>query len=206
MTDVASGPLLAGAQLDARLAWHCEPGRWSLREGGRVLRVETEAPTDFWRKTHYGFEADSGHFLGAATVGDFVLTAHITYQPVHQYDQAGLMVRLSPQCWLKTSVEYEPAAPARLGVVVTSGGYSDWSTQNVAAGGGAIWQRVRREGDDYLVEASWDGARWEQLRLTHLADERSTGVTAGVYACSPKGAGLVAEFRELSITPGRVRE
>ena len=36
------------------------------------------------------------------------MTAHVAFNPVHRYDQAGLMVRVSPTCWLKTSVEHEP--------------------------------------------------------------------------------------------------
>jgi regulation of enolase protein 1 (concanavalin A-like superfamily) len=40
---------------------------------------------------------------------------------------SGLMVELSPSCWLKTSCEFgEPAS--QLGVVVTNAGFSDWST------------------------------------------------------------------------------
>lgn len=40
------------------------------------------------------------------------------------------MVLLSPSCWLKTSVEHNPGHPNQLGVVVTNGGYSDWSTMD----------------------------------------------------------------------------
>jgi regulation of enolase protein 1 (concanavalin A-like superfamily) len=43
----------------------------------------------------------------------------------------GLMVQVSPSCWLKTSVEAgAPGEPSQLGVVVTNGGFSDWSTQD----------------------------------------------------------------------------
>jgi regulation of enolase protein 1 (concanavalin A-like superfamily) len=108
------------------------------------------------------------------------------------------MVRLSPECWLKTSIEYEPAGPNRLGAVVTSHGYSDWSTQSVPRGPSDVWLRVRREDDDYIVESSWDGKVWEQIRMAHL--EGGKDVAAGVYACSPKGAGFAAEFRAFCVT------
>ncbi|RIK73736.1 MAG: DUF1349 domain-containing protein [Planctomycetota bacterium] len=200
MDDSDASFLLAGSELHSRARWHCEPRRWSVTPLERAMRIEPDAPTDFWRKTHYGFEADNGHFLGAEVDGDFTLTALVTYRPVHQYDQAGLMVRLSPTCWLKTSVEYELDEPGRLGVVVTNNGYSDWSTQDVAPGGGRIWLRVRRQANDYFVESSWDGSTWQQLRMTHLEDAQSTAVMAGVYACSPKGAGFVAEFSGVTMT------
>jgi regulation of enolase protein 1 (concanavalin A-like superfamily) len=121
---------------------------------------------------------------------------------VHQYDQAGVMVRASPSCWLKSSVEYEPAGPSRLGAVATNHGYSDWSTQSFASGPGEVWLRLRREGDDYIVEASADGKGWEQIRLAHLHEGQV--VACGLYACSPKGAGFAAEFDHLTIDLGRI--
>jgi regulation of enolase protein 1 (concanavalin A-like superfamily) len=131
-----------------------------------------------------------------------VLTTHVRFHPVHQYDQAGLMVRLSPACWLKTSVEYEPDEPSRLGVVVTNRGFSDWSTQEFPAERDETWLRIRREAADYIVEASADGARWQQLRMAHLHDDRpGLRIACGLYACSPKAAGFVAEFSVLRLEP-----
>jgi regulation of enolase protein 1 (concanavalin A-like superfamily) len=193
----------AGAGLAPQWRWHCEPPRWATDPDGRCLRVEPAAATDFWQRTHYGFQADNGHFLYTPLSGDFVLTVHVRFRPVHQYDQAGVLVRVSPSCWLKASVEYEPSGPSRLGAVVTNFGYSDWSTQGFAAGAGAVWLRVRREGDDYIVDASSDGQAWEQLRLAHLHEGRGAAVACGVYARSPRGAGFVAEFGDLAIDLGR---
>jgi regulation of enolase protein 1 (concanavalin A-like superfamily) len=191
--------------LHPALRWHREPPRWSIRLAERCLRVEPVAATDFWQKTHYGFEMDNGHFLFAEVGGDFVLSTRVRFHPVHQYDQAGLMVRVSPSCWLKTSVEYEPTGPSRLGAVVTNHAYSDWSTQSVPAETREIWLRVRRERQDYIVDASRDGRRWEQIRMAHLLDDgEGAAVGAGLYACSPKAAGFVAEFAYLHIDRGRL--
>jgi regulation of enolase protein 1 (concanavalin A-like superfamily) len=181
--------------LDSRLSWRCEPHRWSLDPVNRCLRIEPDGGTDFWQTTHYGFQADNGHLLLARISSDFVVTTGVRCHPVHQYDQAGLMVRISPSCWLKTSIEYEPDGPSRLGAVVTNQGYSDWSTQPVPAGLREICLRVRREGTDYLVEASPEGKDWDQIRMAHLYDDRDgAAVECGLYVCSPKGAGYVAEF------------
>lgn len=188
------------SQLDPQLRWFCEPSRWCLLPDGQQLRIEPDAGTDFWQKTHYGFEADNGHFLYADVDGDFTMTTHVAFHPVHQYDQAGLMVRLSHDCWLKTSIEFEPDEPSRLGAVVTNHGYSDWSTQSVATGTGSVWLQVQRDGDNYLVRSSWDGQRWEQIRLAHLHRLATGGTIAcGLYACSPKGAGFTADFRAFCI-------
>ena len=192
------------AALPSALRWHCEPARWSLDPARQSLRIEPDAATDFWQRTHYGFEVDNGHFLHADVAGDFVLAVHTLFRPVHQYDQSGIMVRMSPSCWLKASVEFEPHEPGRLGAVVTNFGYSDWSTQEFPPGAGEVWLRARREGDDFIVDAASDGATWTQIRMAHLHEVRGAPVSCGVYACSPRGAGFVAEFTDLTVERGRI--
>ncbi len=133
--------------------------------------------TDFWQRTHYGFRADNGHL-----------------QYAEVYDQAGLIARFSSECWLKTSVEFEPSGPSQLGVVVTNGGYSDWSLQDFPHDGLLNYRlRIRREGRDFLVEyADDETGPWRLLRMAHLNAEPETGALAGFYACSPKGSGYRA--------------
>lgn len=191
----------AGPALDPRLAWHSPPPRWETGAAGLVLA--TAAGTDFWQGTHYGFRVDNGHALLATVGGDFVLTTQVRTRPRHQYDQAGLMVRLGPDCWLKTSVEFEPGEPSRLGAVVTNHGWSDWSTQDIDAERGRdVAFRITRRGADYLVEAAPAGAPWSQIRLARLHDDQGGEVRAGLYACSPKDAGFEAAFTHLTMAPG----
>jgi regulation of enolase protein 1 (concanavalin A-like superfamily) len=191
------------SQLDPRLAWFNPPARWRIDPALPALVIEPDAKTDFWQVTHYGFSAASGHFLYAALAGDFVLSASIRFKPAHQYDQAGLMVRLSDRCWLKTSVEYEPGGPGRLGAVVTNAGLSDWSTQDY--NGEAISLRVRREQSDYIV-AYHDGQAWSQLRMAGLHEDDGGIAQCGLYACSPTAAGFSAFFERLTIATGRLQE
>lgn len=192
-----------GPTLHPRLRWHHAPTR--CRIDGQGLRLHSDAGTDFWQRTHYGFEADNGHLLALEATGDFVLTTCVTSRPVHQYDQAGLMVRLSPRCWLKTSVEFEPDGMNRLGAVVTNAQYSDWSTQPLAKHIDTVWFRIRAEACDCIVESSLDGLQWEQLRMARLLERETTPViSAGLYACSPKGAGHEAVFSFLDFQPGRL--
>ena len=194
--------------LPPQLQWMNPPQTWRIEDGALVLQPDAE--TDFWQRTHYGFQADNGHLLYAEMADDFVLTTTVRFRPAHQYDQAGLMVRLSPDCWLKTSVEYEPDEPNRLGAVVTNQGYSDWSTQDFPDDVLALSLRVRREGNTYVVEYSLDtepgdDTRWTQIRMaTLLEDDGRTSVLCGLYACSPKGAGFVASFDSLTLLQGRV--
>jgi regulation of enolase protein 1 (concanavalin A-like superfamily) len=113
------------------------------------------------------------------------------------------MLRLSADCWLKTSVEFEPAEPHnRLGAVVTNGGYSDWSTQPLSKSVGCVWFRIRAETRAVLVEHSLDGSSWEQLRMAHLSERTpSSVVECGLYCCSPKHAGYRADFHRLDFEP-----
>ena len=164
-----------------------------------MITVTPDAQTDFWQRTHYGFRADNGWFQPMPAPDNFTLQVRVDVEPQHQYDQAGLMVRISPDCWLKTSVEFELAGPNRLGAVVTNGGYSDWSTQDFDRTIRTYWLRIERDGADYMIFSSLNGADWSQIRVAHLVE---TGdVQCGIYACSPKAAGLVAHFSDLVLTP-----
>lgn len=180
--------------------WHCEPASWTLDPATQSLTICTTETSDFWQRTHYGFRADTGHLLWTAAGQDFAMEVEVSMQPMHQYDQAGLMVRLSPDCWLKTSVEHEDGEPNRLGCVVTNRGYSDWSTEDIPATVHEFALRITRRGADYLVEAQRSNGPWTQVRLTHLdEDSGSTMVQCGIYACSPKQPGFIATFRGFSL-------
>lgn len=182
---------------DTRLTWHCEPAVWKT-EAGKLL-LATDPETDFWQKTHYGFSADNGHFLYAETEGDFTMESVVEYDFKNQYDQAGLMVRISPDFWIKTAIEYEPDEANKLGAVVTRDGYSDWSTQDVRDDLKSVFFRILRKGPDFIIQyREKDNQPWVQLRMTHLKDQKT--ISCGIYACSPKAAGFTASFGYLQIT------
>jgi len=186
----------------SRFQWHSEPACWDLDAAAQTLAIRTTERSDFWQRTHYAFRADNGHFLWTAIERDFQMKVDVHMVPLHPYDQAGLMVRISADCWIKTSVEYEDGSVSRLGCVVTNRGYSDWSTQDVPATITDFALRVTRQGADYLVQAQLTGGPWSQLRLAHLDDDSaSPSVRCGVYACSPKEPGFTAEFRDFTLCP-----
>ena len=187
-----------GPALDARLRWLNPPPAWSVASAGLVVRPA--AKTDFWQQTHYGFRADNGHFLHLEVAGDFCVTTKVRFHPAHRYDQAGLMVRVGPSCWIKTSVEYESDGPSKLGAVVTNHACSDWSLQDFPRGRNEVRLRIRREVQDFLVQwARGAGGSWELLRVAHLREGAGQPVSCGLYACSPKGGGFRAEFEFLQV-------
>jgi regulation of enolase protein 1 (concanavalin A-like superfamily) len=189
-----------GATLDSRLQWLNPPEHWRLDRSIPALIVEPSPNTDFWQRTHYGFRADNGHFFGLEVARDFCVSTEVSFHAVHQYDQAGLMIRSSPDCWVKTSVEHELDAPPQLGVVVTNNGYSDWSLQDLPLAGREICLRLRlRRGD---VTAEFGGGPqnlWKPMRVAHLHRTSGSPLWCGLYACSPKGAGFRATFKYLRV-------
>lgn len=174
--------------------WFCPPPEWSVDPSNSRVSLRTSAGTDFWQRTHYGFRADNGHFFHTKIEGDFLLTGTIRSTPLSQYDQAGLMVRFSEDCWLKTSVEADTPHP-HLGAVVTNSGYSDWSIAPFPPSPELAYSlRVRRKGNDFEVEyACPDSKEWRPIRIAHLAPGEDQAALVGFYACSPKGNGYNAE-------------
>ena len=175
--------------------WFNEPRNHRLGNG---LEIHTDGHTDFWQRTHYGFQRDNGHCLLTRVAGDFCVQTRVEFQPTEQYDQCGLMIRADAETWIKASMEYENPDLSRLGSVVTNLGYSDWGTQDVASHHREAWYRISRNANDFLIESSFDGATWKQMRIAHLHGVGEQ-LEVGVYACSPIGRRFQCRFTSLKI-------
>jgi regulation of enolase protein 1 (concanavalin A-like superfamily)/uridine kinase len=185
-----------GKKLNAKLTWLNPPKVWKLVNN--ALYVETDAVTDFWQRTFYGFSNDNGHFLYYETDKDFVLTTHFKYEPKNQFDQAGIAIRIDEDNWLKASVEYELQAAAKLGSVVTNNGYSDWATQSVPNSTVEMTWKITRIGKDFFISYLNAQGIWEQVRVAHL-DKAGGNVKCGIYGCSPidKGYKIYYDFLKI---------
>jgi uncharacterized protein len=199
-TDIILDERFDQPALDPQLRWLNPPPTWRGDPSLPALVVQPAAATDFWQQTHYGFRADNGHFLFTEVAGDFAITTRVRFHPLHQYDQAGLMIRSGPLCWIKASVEHEPHGPARLGAVVTNRGFSDWSLQDFPCEAREICLRIRKEATNFIIEYSaHNTADWKLMRIAHLDANNIASVSCGLYACSPKGEGFRADFYSLNI-------
>lgn len=96
------------------------------------------------------------------------------------YDQCGLFKRIDHDNWIKISTEYENENISRLGSVVTNLGYSDWSTTDISSEIRSMWYRIRKKGNDYLIDNSWDGENWKQMIITHL-HQGTEQLEVGIY-------------------------
>ena len=105
------------------MTWLNEPRNW--KQENDHLSVFADSHTDFWRKTHYGFVRDNGHFYYETIAGNFEVETEFRGRYESLYDQAGVMVRLDETTWLKTGIEFVNGVHY-LSAVVTRD-YSDWS-------------------------------------------------------------------------------
>ncbi|WP_026957410.1 DUF1349 domain-containing protein [Aliagarivorans taiwanensis] len=179
-----------------------------------AVSITTEPGTDFWQRSYYGFRNDNAPALQIRSSDNFTFTAKVSFDYQAQFDQCGLIIYLDNENWFKASIEYENAQFSRLGSVVTNLGYSDWATADIPLPQ-AIWYRLSRRGPDFLIESSFDGIEFKQMRIFHLHKLGETSaemgkcnppmpaeskVSFGVYACSPTDSSFTATFTEMSLT------
>jgi uncharacterized protein len=176
--------------------WFNEPARYQTGAG---LEIFTNEKTDFWQKTHYGFQRDDGHCLFTQQSGDFSLMTQVEFRLQELYDQCGLMVRGDRENWIKVSTEYDGGQRSRLGSVVTNLGYSDWATQDIPSSHQKMAYRVSKNGSDFLLESSFDGQDWAQLRIAHM-HKAFEQLEVGVYTSSPIGKDFWCRFLTLAIS------
>ncbi len=179
----------------ARCRWFNPPARWTL-DGARLHAV-TDHATDFWRETHYGFVRDNGHFFAQPTRGDFTAQLRVRATFAALYDQAGIMVRLDGEHWVKAGIEMSDGE-ALLGSVLTAG-RSDWATGRYTGDAADFRLRVSVCSGVLRLQASGDGERWPLLRLAPFPKADSYQV--GPMCCTPERSGLAVEFSEFSVTP-----
>lgn len=175
--------------------WLNEPTKWQADDTG--LTMTTDAKTDFWRETYYGFTRDSGHFLGFAATDGFTAKIRIRGEFRTLYDQAGLMVRIDETKWVKTGVEFTDGE-LFLSTVITDG-KSDWSVSQPFRELEDFYIRVTVNNGAMRIQASRDGKFWPLLRLAPfpIASRYQVGPTA----CTPERSGLTVTFSEFSIGP-----
>jgi regulation of enolase protein 1 (concanavalin A-like superfamily) len=175
--------------------WLNQPERWSAKDDS--LELVTDKATDFWRETHYGFTRDSGHFLGFPTGEAFTAELRVQGDFRELYDQAGIMVRVDAQHWVKAGIEFSDGC-AMLGSVLTCG-RSDWATARYADDAGDFWMRATVANGVLRLQASADGKHWPLMRLAPFP--RASAYLVGPMACTPERAGLKVIFSAFRLTP-----
>lgn len=165
------------------------------------LCITTQPHTDLWQRSYYGFQNDNAPALLIQSVANFTFTTRVLFDYRARFDQAGVLIYIDSDHWFKASIEFENDELSRLGSVVTNYGYSDWATTDISTVH-AAWYRLSRRGADFLIESSFDGVVFNQMRIFHLHPLReSHNVAFGVYACSPTDSSFTAQFDKCTLEP-----
>lgn len=163
------------------------------------MAERTDPNADFWRTTHYGFVRDTRHVLAREVSGDFRLRTGCAGAYTHHYDQAGAMLRIDEENWVKTGVEFVDGRQ-NASVVVTRG-LSDWSVTPIDTAAERVTIEIERSGDTVTVRYGLgDDEPTTMLRLAYYPPAVPT--LAGVMCASPDGPGYSVVFDRLELTTG----
>ncbi len=197
----------------SRAIWSNRPQRASV--AADAVSITTDPHTDLWQRSYYGFRNDNAPVLQLWTESNFTFTVKVDFQYQGQFDQCGVVMYLNSENWFKASIEHETGSLPRLGSVVTNAGYSDWATTDIEPRS-SVWYRLSRRGPDFLIEASFDGTEFRQMRVFHLNTLGETTdkmgqadpplpamheVPFGLYACSPLDSSFTARFSSMCYEP-----
>jgi regulation of enolase protein 1 (concanavalin A-like superfamily) len=136
--------------------WWNKPAKWAIAHS--ALHVTTEAHTDFWRETGYGYTRDSGHFFGRKIAGDFTARLRIRAHYEGQYDQAGLMLRISDSHWVKFGTEFFDGRSILSSVITAE--RSDWAIGAFAGAMEDFHLRATLKNGALHLEVSQNGHAW----------------------------------------------
>ncbi|CAF0880926.1 unnamed protein product [Adineta steineri] len=183
------------------MIWLNEPQIWS--DNLSVIKVHTDAKTDFWRKTRNGAERDNGHFYYRSLPGDehFLATVNVQGKYNARYDQGGLMLRIDEKNWIKCGVEYVDGKQFA-SVVVTVNGWSDWSIVSIDSPD-VLKLRVKRVKEAVHIEyAEGENGEFKMMRLAYfpVIDEKQS-LMVGIMCASPykDSHGFDVEFEKFNI-------
>jgi regulation of enolase protein 1 (concanavalin A-like superfamily) len=178
--------------------WFFKPSKYNI-DNGRVV-ISTDPNTDFWQRTYYGFRNDNAHVLYNTTDEKyFSFTTKVQFNYTSLFDQCGIAIYQDSENWAKAGIEFHDKNTMWLGSVVTKDGYSDWATTDIDSGIHSMWYRLSRRGSDFLMEHSYDGITYKQMRIFHLLKSEDE-INFGLLACSPSANSFDALFTDIKMS------
>ncbi|MBE6242961.1 MAG: DUF1349 domain-containing protein [Bacteroidales bacterium] len=186
--------LILPAQSLDRMQWFNEPENWSVENN--VLTMDVTPQSDYWRISHYGFTVDDAPFLYTVRGGEFEVKVKISGEYKVRFDQAGLMLRIDKENYIKTGIEFVDGK-YNLSTVVTHK-TSDWSVIELEKPVEYVWIKAVRRLDAVEIFYSFDDKEYTMMRNCWLQD--NTPVMVGMMAACPDGNGFKAAFEGFRIT------
>lgn len=185
--------LQANAQSLEKMQWFNEPENYSIRNG--VLEMQVPAQTDFWRIAHYGFTVDDGPFLYAVYGGEFEAKIKVSGEYETRFDQAGMMIRLDHENYVKFGIEFVDGK-FNISAVVTHH-TSDWSVIRLDEPVTHLWLKAVRRLDAIELFYSFDDREYTMMRTLWMQD--NCPLQVGPVAACPDGQGFKARFSDFKV-------
>lgn len=182
------------AQTLEKMNWFNEPDSWKI--SGNTLTMDVTPKSDYWRISHYGFTVDDAPFYYAEYGGEFEAKVKISGDYKVRFDQAGMMIRLDHENYIKTGIEYVDGK-YNLSTVVTHT-TSDWSVIALDRPVEAIWIKAVRRLDAVEIFYSFDDKEYHMMRNAWV--EANHPVKIGMFAACPDGDGFKATFSNFKVT------
>ena len=181
------------AQSLEKMNWFNEPESYTIGSDG--IDMDVPAQTDYWRVSHYGFTVDDAPFLYATYGGEFEAKVKITGYYKSRFDQAGLMLRLDHENYIKAGIEFVDGK-YNISAVVTHK-TSDWSVITLDRPVKYIWIKAVRRLDAVEVFYSFDDKTYTMMRNAWMQDNHP--VQVGVMGACPDGQGFKARFEHFQV-------
>lgn len=182
-----------GAQTLDKMQWFNEPESWDC--SNNVLTMSVPAQCDYWRISHYGFTVDDGPFLYGTYGGEFEAKVKISGDYKVRFDQAGMMLRIDHENWLKAGIEFVDGK-YNLSVVVTHH-TSDWSVITLDRPVEFVWIKAVRRLDAVEIFYSFDDKNYTLMRNCWMQD--NIPMQVGMVAACPDGQGFKAKFENFKV-------
>jgi regulation of enolase protein 1 (concanavalin A-like superfamily) len=181
------------AQTIEKMQWFNEPKEWDVKN--KVLNMFVTPQSDYWRISHYGFTTDDAPFYYATYGGEFETKVKITGNYKYRYDQAGLMIRIDHENYIKAGIEFVEGK-YNLSTVVTHK-TSDWSVITLDKAVPYIWIKAIRRLDAIEIFYSYDDKTYILMRNAWLQD--NIPVQVGMMAACPDGNGFNVYFENFQV-------
>ncbi len=185
--------LSVSAQTLEKMNWFNEPANWQINGGTLIMDVTPNS--DYWRISHYGFTVDDAPFYYAEYGGEFEAKVKISGDYKVRFDQAGMMIRLDHENYIKTGIEFVDGK-YNLSTVVTHK-TSDWSVIALDRPVDYIWIKAVRRLDAVVIFYSFDDKEYQMMRNAWV--EANHPVKIGMFAACPDGNGFKARFENFTV-------
>ena len=185
--------LTVSAQTLEKMNWFNEPLQWNITNNKLTMSVTPKS--DYWRISHYGFTVDDAPFYYAEYGGEFEAKVKVSGDYKARFDQAGMMIRIDHENYIKAGIEFVDGK-FNLSTVVTHH-TSDWSVITLNKPVDFIWIKAVRRKDAIEIFYSFDDKEYTMMRNAWM--EANRPVRVGVMGASPDGNGFNATFSDFSV-------